>query len=177
VAKRPSLSANLVPVLSGKCNVILQAFTEQNTFDPRRRNMKFSTGFWDSLFGKKATIEVKQDDGSVRQVRVTQAWLKQMERDDVLGISTPVQVYVIGPNGSEERQMLVGIDIPEDKYRQLVDPTTGALYALEVIEEGSTKNMIVKKEMWETAKRQYDAIDRASEGSRHKISDLMNEIE
>ena len=43
--------------------------------------MKFSTGFFDGIFGKKTTLQVPQDDGTTREVPVTEAWLKKMQAE------------------------------------------------------------------------------------------------
>lgn len=43
--------------------------------------MTFSTGFWDSLFGKRTTINVTTSDGKVKDIPVTIKWLETMEHE------------------------------------------------------------------------------------------------
>ena len=40
-----------------------------------------STGLLDALFGENTVIEVRQDDGTLRKVSVSKAWLKKMEAE------------------------------------------------------------------------------------------------
>jgi len=40
-----------------------------------------STGLLDALFGEKTVLEVRQDDGTLRKVSVSRAWLKKMEAE------------------------------------------------------------------------------------------------
>ena len=49
--------------------------------------MKFSTGFIDGLFGKKTTIEMPQEDGTTREVPVTEAWLNKMQAEGKISMS------------------------------------------------------------------------------------------
>lgn len=129
--------------------------------------MKFSTGFLDGLFGKRTTIQVPQDDGTTRDVRVTEAWLKKMEAEGKISVPTvsprSVPFHVIGPDGSETRSMRVGIDIPEAQYRKLADPETGALYGLTVYENGVPKTAVIAKHVWKQAMAQFGDIDREGE--------------
>ena len=119
--------------------------------------MKFHTGFLDALFGEKTTLEVRQDDGTLRNVRVSKAWLKKMEAEGTMTMTkaaeNAVHVHIVGPDGLEDGQVTVGKDIPEDQYRKLVDPETGALYALKAYENGVPSTTIISREMWEKAKR------------------------
>lgn len=124
--------------------------------------MKFSTGFLDAWFGEKTTIEVRQDDGILRKVRVSKAWLKKKEDEGKMTMSqateNAVHLHIVGPDGLEHGQLMVGKDIPEEQYRKLVDPETGALYALKVYEKGVPSTTIISREMWERAKEAMDSV-------------------
>ena len=124
--------------------------------------MKFNTGFLDALFGEKTIIEVRQDDGTLRKVRVSKAWLKKKEAEGKMTMTkaaeNAVHLHVVGPDGLEHGQLTVGKDIPEDQYRKLVDPETGALNALKVYENGVQSTTIISREMWEKAKRAMDSV-------------------
>ena len=121
--------------------------------------MRFSTGRFDALFGEKAEIEVRQDDGTLRKVRVSKAWLQKMKDSGQMtkAPENAVHVHIIGPDGLEHGQLIVGKDIPEDRFKKLVDPETSALYALKVYEQGTPSITVISREMWEAAKRAMDA--------------------
>jgi hypothetical protein len=127
--------------------------------------VKYSTGIFDEIFGKKRLLEVPQEDGTTREVFVTEAWLKKTQAEGKISTSEPhrrtVPFHVVGPDGSETRHLQVGEDIPEARYKRLADPQTGALYGLTVYEAGKPKTSIIPKHIWEQARAQFEEIDRA----------------
>jgi len=141
--------------------------------------MKFSTGFFNGLFGKKTTLRVPQDDGTTREVPVTEAWLKKMQAEGKISMSevksSTVPFYVIGPDGSETRQLRVGTDIPEAQYEKLADPKTGALYGLTVYESGTPSTNVIPKHLWEQAKAQFGEIDRVGEEFMQRTKDRFKD--
>lgn len=122
--------------------------------------MKFSTGLWDSLFGEKVDMEVRQDDGSLRAVRVTKAWLEKMQRDGRMSVAkqpaNSVHLHICGPDGLEQATMRVGLDVPEDVFKRLVDPGTGALYGVKVYKGGKPEMTLVTRDLWEKTKKAID---------------------
>ncbi len=142
--------------------------------------MKFSTGFFDGLFGKKTTLQVPQEDGTTREVPVTEAWLKSMQTEGKICISEKppdtVAFHVIGPYGSEIRHLRVGVDIPEGQYQKLRDPKTGALYGLTVYENGTAKTSVIGKQIWEQARTQLGEIDRAGEESIKRTMKMFKKL-
>lgn len=128
--------------------------------------MKFNTGFFDGFFGKKTMVQVPQDDGTTKQVTVTEAWLKKMQAEGKISMSaipSVVPFHIIGPDGSETRHLQVGVDIPEDQYKRLADPATGDLYGLTVYENGTQNTSVIPKQVWESAKAQFRDIDQEGE--------------
>lgn len=142
--------------------------------------MKFSTGFLDWLFGKKTTLQVPQDDGTTREVPVTEAWLKKMQAEGKISMSEApsdtVPFYVIGPDVSETRRLRVGQDIPEAQYKNLADPKTGALYGLTVYENGTPKTNVIPRHIWEQAIAQFGEIDRAGDEFMQKTMDKFKNL-
>jgi len=142
--------------------------------------MKYSTGFIDNLFGKKIMIEMPQEDGTMREVPVTEAWLHKMQAEGKISMSNKqsdlVPFHVVGPDGSETLQLRVGVDIPEAQYKKLRDEKDGALYGLTVYENGEPKTTVIAKEIWEQAKAQLAEIDREGEefikGTLDKLKNL-----
>jgi len=74
--------------------------------------MKFNTGFFDGLFGKKVTLQLPQDDGTTREVRVTKAWLEKMTEKGELDYHGKPSEEVLHDNISPN-----DIVIKLDKYR------------------------------------------------------------
>jgi hypothetical protein len=142
--------------------------------------VKFSTGFFDGLFGKKTTLQVPQDDGTTREVPCTEAWLKKMQDEGTTKMSEKpsdtVIFHVIGPDGSETRHLRVGTDIPSAQYQKLKDPRTGALYGLTVYDNGSPKTTVIGKQIWEQAKTQFGEIDRAGEESMKRAMEMFKNL-
>src|SRR5687768_6370515 len=122
--------------------------------------MKYSTGILDALFGKKTTIVVRRDDGTLRRLHVSVAWLTRMKEAgrEIPIPANAVHLHIVGPRGLEHGQLVVGKDIPEDHYKKLVDPTTGALYALKVYEDGVPSTTVISKAMWDKARRAMDLV-------------------
>lgn len=124
--------------------------------------MRFSTGIFDWLFGKKATVEVPSDSGGTRSVKVTQAWLRKMEAEGKISRAEQgndsVPMHIVGPDGVSHCQVSIGTDIPADVYQRLKDAKTGHLYAIMVYESGIPKTTCLSKEKWDQAKRMMDSV-------------------
>ena len=120
--------------------------------------MRFSVGILDAFFGEKVVVEARQDDGTVKKTRVTKAWLERMETQGKLKtVAAPkdeVHVHLVGPDGLQHTSVIIGKDIPEQRYRSLVDPETGALYALKFYKNGKPETMIIKREVWDLARQE-----------------------
>lgn len=142
--------------------------------------MKFSTGFFDGLFGKKTTLQVTQDDGTTRDVPVTEAWLEKMQAEGKIDMteapSDTVPFYITGTDGSETRQLRVGTDIPEEQYKKLADPKTGALYGLTVYENGVPRTNVVPKHIWEQGEAAFGEIDRAGSEAKKRTMDRFKNL-
>lgn len=142
--------------------------------------MKFNTGFFDGLFGKKTTLQVPQDGGTTREVPATEAWLKNMQAEGKISMSInrsdTVIFHVIGPDGSETRHLRVNTDIPDAQYQKLKDPETGALYGLTVYENGTQKTTVIGKQIWEQAKTQFEAIERTGEESIKRTMEMFKKL-
>lgn len=145
--------------------------------------MKFSTGFFDGLFGKKTTLKMPQDDGSTKDVPVTEAWLKKMLETGKISMSEnlydPIPFHVIDPigsNDSETRHLRVGIDISREQYQKQADPITGDLYGLTVYENGMPKTSVISKQLWEQAKAQFEEMERTYQESTENYMSEINTL-
>ena len=66
-----------------------------------------------------------------------------------------VHLHLVGPDGLEHGQLVVGKDIPEEQYQKLVDAETGALYALKDLENQITQNV---EEQWRAVSSQKRVV-------------------
>jgi len=142
--------------------------------------MKFNTGFLDGLFGKKTTLQVPQDDGTTRELTVTEAWLEKMRAEGKVSTSKmpsdPVPFHVVGPNGSETSQLRVGVDISDAQYQELKDPITGAIYGLTFYEGGTPKTVFVGKNIWDQARAGIEEVDRAGEEQTRQTMEMLKKL-
>lgn len=84
--------------------------------------MRTSVGLWDSLFGKKISIDIPLPDGTVRKVQATEKWFQEMQRQ---GKITPlpgstVKVNILDP--------MAGVDLnamkdPSELLDAVMDPS------------------------------------------------------
>jgi hypothetical protein len=124
--------------------------------------VRFAIGLLDWLFGEKTTLEVLTPEGTIRKRTVTMKWIEQMK---TVGKITDVdrqkvRVHVLDPlRGQYVMEWVVGEDIPEEKYDDLVDTKTRALYAATYYAAGEPKTTVLRKDLWDQAKEQFDAGD------------------
>jgi len=134
---------------------------------------RFSVGLWDWLFGER--VEIQLQTGQSRSV--TKKWIEKMEQsgkmkqiDDHL-----IRVHILDPSAglnhllSEDtvrqghyRQEFwtIGEDISEETVSTFRDSKTDSLYILMARRDGNddVSPYILKKEIWDEAKRQMDEI-------------------
>lgn len=145
--------------------------------------MRTSVGFWDSLFGKRITLELPSPDGTVRKVQVTEKWFQEMQRQGKVSpiTGTTVKVNVLDPMGGTDLSNLdapsklfeavmepkqehlvetwtVGKEISHDQYQRFVDPQTQELYVLIKYDKGKRSRHTVPRSLWNQAKQMMDSI-------------------
>lgn len=122
--------------------------------------MRFDTGLWDRLFGRKVTLNLPGPGGD-RRVRVTAKWLAQMEREGKIAASTRdhLTAHVLDPQRHYYTETwTVGENISQEQAQQFRDPSTEAVYVLVSYEEGHPKRALVSRDYWNKAKRLLDQI-------------------
>lgn len=124
--------------------------------------MKFSVGFWDSLFGEKCEIEVPNNGDTMKRT-VTKKWLKLMQQQGK--ISPLITAYVLDPiyltSNPEDpvysEDWEIGKDISRESYEKY-KWSDGGIYILNVYEEGNLNQLILKREMWVETKRKMEEL-------------------
>ena len=109
-------------------------------------------GLWDSLFGKKATLELSDENGRPIKRVVTEKQLKDWEAKGMVSVLPLVQVHVLDPKGSYTTKWQVGKDISEEIASKAKDSVTGDLYAMTYYEAGEPKTVVLLKSRWLEAK-------------------------
>jgi len=136
--------------------------------------MKFSVGFLDWLFGEKVKIQL--EDGRFRTV--TKRWIKKMEEEGLMRKidGEVIRVNILDPFADVQSLITPGVekqghyrqelwtiseDISEETVHEFKDPITDDLYVLMTEREGYSKPQpyIMKRDLWDKAKRQMDAIE------------------
>jgi hypothetical protein len=117
---------------------------------------RFSMGWFDYLFGKRAVTTTIGRDGRQHAAIVTERWLKQRENEGDVDPQL-VPVHLLGLDGYELTSWVVGDDIDDDAWRQFRDPSTGHLMAMTVLRDGRPQTFLVEKTQWLRLKQELDA--------------------
>lgn len=105
-------------------------------------------GLWDSLFGKKVTIQGQDENGNPFEKQVSEKQFREWERDGLLSKQEVVEVHVLDPKGSYTAHWKIGEDIPADVVEKFKNPATNKLYALTVYEAGNPKTSVLPHAKW-----------------------------
>ncbi len=134
-------------------------------------------GIWGSLFGKKVTIEFRDQAGNLVERKISEAQLKQLEASGGLSKIQAVEVHVLDPKGNYSAMWEIGKDISPAIVSKAKDPQTGALYAITTYEGGKPTTHVCAKEIWLKAKAQFDPIEQegadAMAATRKKYPELF----
>lgn len=146
--------------------------------------MKTSISFWDSLFGKKVTIDFPFAGGKIQKMQVTERWLAEMQRSGMIKPvgGQSVKVHILDPLGEisglldltpdQKREAglpvtsgiyrteswVIGRDISAEQYDELKDRKTGELFALIGEKDGERRPRCLTRENWLEMKRTIDKI-------------------
>lgn len=118
--------------------------------------MKLFADQEDEHYGQYRSVKVKQPDGSVRQMDVTDKWLiiqklkKQMEADP----QNWIQANFIGPHGERIEILKIGQDVDRDSVSDLRDSVTGQLYGTYLFKSGKEEVCLTTKSFWNEMKQQ-----------------------
>jgi len=123
--------------------------------------MKLSVGLWDSMFGKKVTIDVPNGQGGIVKRTATEKFLNKMITQGKM--ARVIGVHIMNTiTGYEFRNWTIGEDISEDLVNRFSDPETGELYVIVAYVDGDPKTMVLQKSVYEEKCREMDeAIENA----------------
>lgn len=124
-----------------------------------RRNMWFSVGLKDLLFGERVTVTVATRRGPIRK-RVTVKWLQKVQAEG-MGEAVPVDaesyvlVHVLDVDrGYSTVTWKVNEDIPAEVFRRLRDPESGELFVVRANDSGVKRSFGMQKAAWEALRDQ-----------------------
>lgn len=138
---------------------------------------------WKSLFGKKISIQIRDDSGNLVEREISEAQLKQLEASGAIKKTEVVEVCVLDPKGDYTTTWEVGKDVPSDVVHKAKDPESGVLYAITTYEAGNPSTHVCKKEQWLAVKAQFNSIEqegiKAAQGSSDSLTTaiLLHEID
>ncbi|MCC6206989.1 MAG: hypothetical protein IT488_02385 [Gammaproteobacteria bacterium] len=105
-------------------------------------------GLWDSVFGKKVTIQGRDENGKPFETKVSEKQFKKWEQEGLLSKTAVVEVQVLDPKGSYTTHWKIGEDIPAEVVEKFKNPDTNKLYALTVYEAGEPKTSVLQHAKW-----------------------------
>lgn len=118
---------------------------------------------WDSLFGKKVTLQLRDENGKLVERKISEAKFRELEASGAISKAAIVGVRVLDPQGNYSTTWEIGKDIPAEIYEKAKDPESGELCAVTTYEAGKPSTHLCKKEHWLTVKAQFDAIEQEGE--------------
>lgn len=126
-------------------------------------------GILDSLFGKKVTVQFRDESGNLVERKISEAQLNELEKSGAISKTEAVEVHIIDPNGNYSTFWKIGEDISPEIVQKAKDKETGALYALTTYQSGEHQTHVLLKEKWLIAKAQFDAIEQESKDATTEI--------
>jgi len=111
-------------------------------------NMDFSTGVWDSLFGKKVELEIPDGNGGITKRLVTKKWYENMLKEGKLSIiaDDTIKVHMLHSiDGYIILEWVIGEDVDRETVMRFTDEQNNELYAMTFLQDGEEKVMIVKE--------------------------------
>ncbi|OAB45987.1 hypothetical protein [Paenibacillus glacialis] len=111
--------------------------------------MKTSVGVWDSLFGKKVELELKNDKGNTVKRKISEKLYNQLLMEDK--IEEIVNAVIFNTMNGLLSEVIYKIDeeISMESYKKFKNIDTGKIYIIEYYEEGELSSMILTKEKFE----------------------------
>ena len=110
----------------------------------------------DKIHGKFRSVEVKQPDGTIRQMEVSEKWLltKKLKKEMASAPEDWIQANFIGPRGDRIEILKIGKDVDRDTVSEFRDHDTGQLYGMYAFSAGEEEVNLIQKAMYDEVKRQ-----------------------
>lgn len=123
--------------------------------------MTFSVGLWDTIFGKRITLEIPTCCGEVVRRSVTERWYELMRNRGTVMVTEErvVKVHMLdAAKGYTVLCWMVDEDIEKNLVKRYKDRDTGDLYAIHYFEEGEPKTEVLQKERWDIAYKKFQSL-------------------
>ncbi len=105
-------------------------------------------GIFNSLFGKKVTIQGHDENGNSFERTVSEKQFHEWEKEGLLSTQEVIEVHVLDPKGSYTAHWKIGEDIPVEVVEKFKNLATNKLYALTVYEAGRPKTSVLPHAKW-----------------------------
>src|SRR5437867_43725 len=110
--------------------------------------MKFNTGIFDAMFGEKMTIQIQQDNGTMKDVVVTKAWWEKMQKEGIFKVvklgSQSVTAHILDPQtGYTQETWIAGTHIKLEDMEKWSE--NGNVFVLGYYDKGIPKSMICSR--------------------------------
>ena len=110
----------------------------------------------DERHGEYKVAQVKQPDGSVREIEVTEKWLiiQKLKKEQAVAPHDWIQANFIGPYGERIEIRKIGQGIDRDTVSDLRDPDTGQVYGFYLFKAGNEEIHLTTKAIYDEMKDQ-----------------------
>lgn len=137
--------------------------------------MKFSTGIFDSMFGAKMTIQIKQENGIMKDVVVTKAWWENMKKgkEGVFKVvrrgSQTATAHILDPQkpGYTQETWTAGVHIKLEDMEKCSE--NGNLFVIDYYDKGIPQRKVVSRSDWIKAEAHFDKVVATAQNNLERL--------
>ena len=140
--------------------------------------MKLGAFLFDLLLSTKTTLQELPRKDMIRKMPSLDSLLKSINAKPDQGSTDPefISFHVFDHRGCETKQLQIGKDISHELVRKFVDPETGDIYGMTVLENGVATTAVIPKEIWARARQECHEIDQAAKKLMHStLQDMCDQ--
>jgi len=116
-------------------------------------------GLFGSLFGKKITVQLPDEQGRIVERKITKKMFDKLVTQGIIQEIDAVQAHILDPlKGYYVSNWRLGEDIDRETADKFATENK-QLYVAIAYEEGEPQTMVMKKEVWEKQKILFERID------------------
>jgi len=131
--------------------------------------------FLDALFGKKVTIQGRDETGKPFETKISEKQFRKLEASGQISQVAAIVAHILDPNSGYTKQIWqVGKDIDVDTVKRLGE--NGEVFVLVSYEQGQRSSAICKRAIWLQAKALLDESERAWKESTKRTRDALKKL-
>jgi len=131
--------------------------------------------FLDALFGKKVTIQGRDETGKPFETKISEKQFRKLEASGQISQVAAIVAHILDPNSGYTKQIWqVGKDIDVDTVKRLGE--NGEVFVLVSYKQGQRRSAICKRAIWLQAKALLDESERAWKESTKRTRDALKKL-